>query len=442
MAQPSPSSSIASTKRTPTNTSRRGNKFMSTQPGLLELPRGRGVGADLDDEQAELTVTTAPVSSPAGAGTVLDALPGKRPLVRLSAEPLNYESPIDYLDAAITPNEAFFVRYNLCDVPRIDAERWRLAIGGDGAQAPAEISLADLRQLPAAEVVAVCQCSGNGRSLFQPPAPGVQWGLGAIGCARWKGARLKDVLDLVGVRDDALEVVFAGADKDGSNKTPDFCKSLPLWKAREENTLIAYEMNGRPLPHLHGSPARLVVSGWTATYWVKQLAAITVATAPFDGYWMRSTYRVPLGTFPCAARFASQENAADTPITEMMVNALITAPLDRAEVKAQALFDIAGIAWDGGHGITGVDVSTDGGRSWDAATLGEAHGRFAFRTWRYPARLVRNGSHVIMARASNRIGQTQPSHAIANPAGYHHNAVQRLTLVATEGAMLRDGAGI
>jgi DMSO/TMAO reductase YedYZ molybdopterin-dependent catalytic subunit len=407
--------------------------------------RGARVGAALNEPrlvtleaQVEPAVTTAPLSPEA----VLDALPGKRPLVRLSAEPPNYESPLDYLDAAITPNEAFFVRYNLCDVPRLDSERWRLAIGGPGAKTRSELSLADLHKLPAAEVIAVCQCSGNGRSLFQPPAPGVQWGMGAIGCARWKGARLKDVLDVVGLRDDALEVVFAGADRDASNKTPDFCKSLPLAKACEETTLIAYEMNGRPLPHLHGFPARLVVSGWTATYWVKQLAAIEVATAPFDGYWMRSTYRVPLGTFPSAARFASQENAADTPITEMMVNALITAPLDGANVKAQALFNIAGIAWDGGHGITGVDVSTDGGSSWEAATLGEAHGRFAFRTWRYPARLVRNGSHVIMARATNRIGQTQPAQAIANPAGYHHNAVQRLTLVATDGAMLRDGAGI
>ena len=410
---------------------------MSTQHSLTKASAARdAVVADPPlfalREQAEPAVTTAP-ASPAGAAAepILDTLPGKRPLVRLSEQPVNYESPIDYLGAAITPNEAFFVRYNLADVPRIEADGWRLAVGGAGAKRHAELSLADLRKLPAAEVVAVCQCSGNGRSLFQPPAPGVQWGRGAIGCAHWKGARLKDVLDLVGMRDDALEVVFAGADKAGSQETADFSKSLPVWKAREENTLVAYEMNGRPLPHLHGFPARLVVSGWTATYWVKHLAAITVATAPFDGYWMRSTYRVPLGTFPCAARFASQDNGVDTAITEMMVNALITGPCDGAKVKAKAGVDLAGIAWDGGHGISGVDVSSDGGRTWTAAALGEAHGRFAFRTWRHPVRLERKGRHVIMARATNRIGQTQPAHAIANPSGYHHNAVQRLTLVAT-----------
>lgn len=411
---------------------------MSTQRSVMK-PRLAGaslVDADLDDADlftleppAEPALTTAPASL-ADDPIVFDTLSGKRPLVRLSAQPPNYESPIAYLGAAITPNEAFFVRCNLPDVAPIDAERWTLAVGGDGAQALAALSLADLRSLPAVEVVAVCQCTGNGRSLFDPPVPGVPWGNGAVGCARWKGARLRDVLDAVGVTSDALEVVFAGADKDASARTPEFRKSLPLWKAREETTLVAYEMNGEPLPHLHGYPARLVVPGWTATYWVKHLASIAVATTPFEGHWMRSTYRVPLGTFPAAARFASQESAVDTAVTEMMVNALITGPHDGATVRAHAPVDITGIAWDGGHGITGVDVSIDGGRTWTAAVLGEALGRFAFRPWRCAIRLERKGRHAIMARAANRTGQTQPARAIANPSGYHHNAMQRLMLVA------------
>jgi DMSO/TMAO reductase YedYZ molybdopterin-dependent catalytic subunit len=401
-----------------------------------QLPAVSLVGADLDEAdlftleaRTEPALTTAP-ASPADSATVFDTLSGKRPLVRLSAQPPNYESPIAYLGAAITPNEAFFVRCNLPDVPAIDAERWTLAVGGDGAQALAALSLADLQSLPAVEVAAVCQCTGNGRRLFDPPAPGIPWGNGAVGCARWKGARLRDVLEAAGVTSDALEVVFAGADKDASAQTPEFRKSLPLWKAREETTLVAYEMNGEPLPHLHGYPARLVVPGWTATYWVKHLASIAVTTTPFEGHWMRSTYRVPLGTFPAGARFASQENAVDTPVTEMMVNALITGPHDGATVRAHAPIDVAGIAWDGGHGITGVDVSIDGGRTWTAAVLGEALGRFAFRPWRCAIRLERKGRHAIMARAANRTGQTQPARAIDNPSGYHHNAVQRLMLVA------------
>ncbi|HML12027.1 MAG TPA: sulfite oxidase [Xanthobacteraceae bacterium] len=412
---------------------------MSTQGSLLgaaavAVPLAE---AEVDDAglftlevQAEPALTTAPASPAGDGGTFFDTLSGKRPLLRLSAQPLNYESPIAYLGAAITPAEAFFVRYNLPEIPTIDAERWTLSVGGEGAQARAALSLADLRSLPAVEVVAVCQCSGNGRRLFDPPVPGVAWGNGAVGCGRWKGARLKDVLDAVGMRNDALEVVFAGADKDASGRTPEFSKSLPLWKAREETTLLAYEMNGEPLPYLHGYPARLVVPGWTATYWVKHVASIAVATTPFRGHWMQSTYRVPLGTFPSVARFASQENAVDTPVTEMMVNALITGPHEGAAVKAQAPVEVYGVAWDGGHGISGVDVSIDGGRTWAAAALGEMLGRFAFRPWRHAVRLEHKGRHAIMARATNRIGQTQPARAIANPSGYHHNAVQRLTLVA------------
>jgi len=396
------------------------------------------VGAGLDkaqlpmlDEQETPAVSTSPGSTEDTAELALEMLPGKRALVRLSAQPLNYEAPIGYLDADITPNEAFFVRYNLPEVPHIDANRWTLAVGGAGAKRHAQFCLADLRKLPAAEVVAVCQCSGNGRRLFEPPAPGVQWGMGAIGCARWKGARLKDVLELVGLREEALEVVFHGADKDDSNGTPKFSKSLPMWKALEDTTLVAYEMNGRPLPHLHGSPARIVVPGWTATYWVKHLAAIAVTTAAFDGYWMRSTYRVPLGTFPSVARFVSQENAVDTAITEMTVNSLITSPHDGASIKACSLVEVMGVAWDGGYGISGVEASTDGGKTWAAAALGEPQGCFAFRTWRKPVCFARTGRHVVMVRANNRIGQTQPADPIANPAGYHHNAVQSITLIAT-----------
>src|SRR5262249_51341454 len=163
-----------------------------------------------------------------------------------------------------------------------------------------------------------------------------------------------------------------------------------------------YEMNGQPLPHLHGAPARIIVPGWTATYWVKHVEAITVATEPFDCFWMRSTYRVPLGAFP-AARFPSQETAYDAPITEMLVNALITAPHDGATVRGPGEVEIAGVAWDGGHGIGKVDVSRDAGRTWTAATLADAPDRFGFRPWRARIRLERAGRHLILARATNRI---------------------------------------
>jgi hypothetical protein len=249
-----------------------------------------------------------------------------------------------------------------------------------------------------------------------------------MGCARWKGARLKDVLDLVGLKKDAVEIVFDGADGPAIDKTPDFLKSLPVWKGIEETTLVAYEMNGEVLPHWNGFPARIVVPGWSGTYWVKHLTSVAAVTKPFDGFWTKTGYRIPVGKFPLVQRFISQETAANTPITEMVVNSLITSPNDGARVEAGRNAAISGIAWDGGYGIARVEVSQDGGQSWRSATLGQDYGRFSFRQWTYPLTPSQRGALSIMARASNRAGATQTFELIANPAGYHHNVVQRVAL--------------
>jgi hypothetical protein len=251
-----------------------------------------------------------------------------------------------------------------------------------------------------------------------------------MGCARWKGVRLKDVLDRAGLSSEALEIVLAGTDKGAFDKTPPFIKSIPVWKAVEDTTLIAYEMNGQPLPHWNGFPARIVVPGWTATYWMKHIVRIDVVTKPFDGFWMKSAYRIPLGRFPVVARFASQETTVNTPITEMVVNALMTSHADGATVPAGRTVAIGGLAWDAGYGINAVDISTDGGRTWSAAALGDDLGRFAFRPFTATVTAPASGTLRVMARASNRIGQTQAAALIANPAGYHHNVIQTLSLVA------------
>src|ERR1700681_1456467 len=192
---------------------------------------------------------------------VLDTLVGKKPLIKLTYRAPNYETPIDYFKTALTPNDAFFVRYHLSNIPVIDPADWRLSVGGDGANDQIELTFDDLKTMPATEVVAVNQCSGNRRGLFTPHVAGVQWGHGAMGCARWKGARLKDVLDLAGLKKEAVEVVFDGADGPVLDKTPDFVKSLPVWKAIEDTTLVAYEMNNEPLAHWNRLPARIVAAG-------------------------------------------------------------------------------------------------------------------------------------------------------------------------------------
>jgi DMSO/TMAO reductase YedYZ molybdopterin-dependent catalytic subunit len=174
------------------------------------------------------------------ANATLDSLPGKKPLIKLSYRPPNYETPIEYFRTAITPNDAFFVRYHLSVIPEVDSKTWKISVGGDGANGTAEVTLDQLKAMPAHELVAVNQCSGNRRGLFAPHVPGVEWGYGAMGCARWKGARLKDVLDKAGLKKEAIEIVFNGADGPPVDKTPDFVKSIPVWKAIEDTTRIAY----------------------------------------------------------------------------------------------------------------------------------------------------------------------------------------------------------
>lgn len=371
---------------------------------------------------------TLPTASRSAA--TLEALPGKKPLIKLSHRPPNYETPIEYLGTAITPNDAFFVRCNLSEIPRINAKTWKVFVGGEGAVGQAELTLDDLKKIRAFEVTAVCQCSGNRRDLFRPRVAGVQWGHGAVGCARWKGVSVKDVLDKVGLRKEAIEIVLDGADQDLVENTPDFIKSIPVWKAAEETTLIAYEMNGQPLPYFNGFPARVIVPGWTATYWVKQVTSIAAVSRPFDGYWMKSTYRLPLGKFPAVARFVSQETAVDTPITEMMVNSLITSPADGASAKVGSKVTVGGIAWDGGYGIRDVEVSIDAGKTWTKAVLGQDLGRFAFRRWSFEFMPRRRGRHMVIARATNMIGQGQTTELILNPAGYHHNLMPTVALIA------------
>ena len=405
---------------------------MLTRRGLI---RTAGAGVALASSGAGLKSVVAagldmPAALPEGIrnSAVLDALPGKKPLIKLTYRPPNYETPIEYFRTAITPNDAFYVRYHLSFIPEVDAKTWKLAVGGDGANGQAELTLDDLKQLPAAEVVAVNQCSGNRRGLFQPHIPGIEWGYGAMGCARWKGARLKDILDKVGLKKEAIEIAFDGADIPVSDKTPDFIKSIPVWKAIEDTTLVAYEMNGQPLPHLNGFPARVVVPGWTGAYWMKHITSIKAVTKPESGFWMNPAYRIPLGKFPIVARFTSQETAVNTPITEMVVNSLITSPANDVKVKAGSSVTIGGIAWDGGYGINAVEVSDNGGKSWSAATLGEDLGRYAFRTFSFSFTPKAKGKQTVMARATNKIGQGQTTELIANPAGYHNNVIHGITL--------------
>lgn len=365
-------------------------------------------------------------SAIAVAREVVAGLPGKVALHRLTHRPPNYETPIRYFRDTLTPNDAFFVRYHHAVLPSVSAEDYRLEIGGSAVERPLVLSLKELRtDFPVAEVVAVCQCSGNRRGLFEPPVAGLQWGYGAMGNARWRGVRLADVLARAGLKTSALEVAFDAADAAPLEATPDFIKSLPISKAVHPDTLLAFEMNGEPLPELNGFPLRLVVPGWTATYWIKHLNKITALDSPEKNFWMSTAYRMPRSTFPLVSRFPSQESGERTPVTEIAVNSLITSMESDGSLIA-GRSELRGIAWDSGLGIDRVEVSFDSGASWRRCELGDDLGPYSFRPWRADWPALPPGRHEVWARAANRAGQVQVEKPIPNPSGYQHNAFHRV----------------
>lgn len=359
------------------------------------------------------------------------ALPGKRPLLKRSFRPPNYETPLAALGEEATANDAFFVRYHHDHVPDLSLTDFRLSLWGDAAQTQGQLTMRELqRAFPVAQVRAVCQCAGNRRGLAEPHVPGVQWGVGAMGNARWLGVRLRDVLQRVGVKPGAVEVRFAGADTPLRPGTPPFIKSLPLDRAMADGegaVLLAWQMNGAALPHLHGAPLRLVVPGWVAAYWMKHLTDIQIVSAAEPSFWMKTAYRLPSGLFPAAAPFPSQTRAESAPITSLVVNSLITSLADRQTVPLGKPLTLRGVAWDGGSGIAQVTVASGSGPP-VPAELGPDHGRFSFRGFTHTLTPQRPGPLWLRCRARSQLREEQPDEPVKNPSGYHHNAAQRLLL--------------
>jgi DMSO/TMAO reductase YedYZ molybdopterin-dependent catalytic subunit len=363
------------------------------------------------------------------AGRPLVRYPEKTDLILLTSRPPQLETPMKYFDRAITPNDAFFVRYHIFPVPTAaNLDTWTLSVDGH-VNRSLSLSMDDLRKFPRAGVTAACQCSGNSRGRFSPRVLGGQWGDGAMGNAEWAGARLKDVLAAAGLREGAKQVTFNGLDKPAFPRVPDFVKSLDVAHVLEDpDVIVAYEMNGQALPMLNGYPARLVVPGWYATYWVKNLSEITVIDGVFEQFWMKPAYRIPDNACGCVEPGTAPKRTV--PINRMTVRSFIATPPSGTRVASGRPVVLKGIAFDAGDGIAEVDVSADGGQTWQRATLGANLGRYSFREWSFAWTPPRPGAWRVMVRAINRIGESQGSEPLWNPPGYLRNVVEQVDLEA------------
>jgi DMSO/TMAO reductase YedYZ molybdopterin-dependent catalytic subunit len=353
--------------------------------------------------------------------------PQKRPMIGLTSRPPQLETPFAiFNDGPITPNNAFFVRYHLADVPlNIDPDTFSLSVTGR-VDRPLKLSLKEIRKLKAVELVAVNQCSGNSRGFVEPRVAGGQLGNGAMGNARWRGVPLKTVLDLAGVQAGARQVTFNGMDGPVSDRTPDFVKALDIAHASDGEVMLAYGMNGDDLPVLNGFPLRLIVPGYFGTYWVKHLNEIAVIDSEFDGFWMKSAYRIP--DTPCNCVEVGTAPKATIPINRFAVRSFITSVADGARLKAGTT-TLRGIAFDGGAGIKEVAISVDGGQSWIPARLGRDLGKYSFREWKLPVRLA-SGPHELKVRATSNAGEVQPAEARWNPPGYLRNVIETVRVTA------------
>lgn len=369
--------------------------------GAGTMLRAWGMEGGIASAQTPPPTTTAFTPVPTMA-----RFPEKTELILLTDRPPQLETPLKYFQYDLTPNEAFFVRWHLADVPTsVDTKTFRLHLKGH-VDHELDLSLDDLRrQFEPVSVIAVNQCSGNSRSLFSPRVPGGQWRNGAMGNAKWTGVRLKDLIAKAAPKAGAVEVSFRGLDNPVINTTPAFAKSLPIDKANDGEIVVAYEMNDQPLPMLNGFPCRLIVPGWYATYWVKALTEITVLNKKFESFWMDKAYRVPV--MPNFSESPASLSAKTAPINVMTTRSLIVRPEPRERLATNRPYPLEGVAFDGGKGIAKVEVSADAGKTWNAASLDLDRGRYSFRRFRYQWTPSAPGDYQLMSRATNAAGETQ-----------------------------------
>lgn len=317
----------------------------------------------------------------------------------------NLGMPLDVLDGLIVPNELFFVRSN-GPTPDIDPEVWRLEITGNVEQ-PQSLSLADLKSLPQQTITSFLECAGNGRSFLNPPAEGTEWKNDAAGTATWTGTSLPNVLDLAGLKSSAVDLIAQGGDMPGMQR------GLPVQVGLDPKTMLVWEMNGAPLPVPHGGPVRLLVPGWAGIASTKWLVGITAGAQPFAGFWNFENYTL-----------ITDAGEHVLPVREMPVKSIISRP-SSGEVLDAGTHVVTGFAWSGFGAVASVEISTDGGDTWESAEIVEEAGPLAWIRFSYqwPAK---PGTARLRSRATDARGLVQPEQALWNAKGYLNNAIYEL----------------
>src|SRR5947209_6631582 len=349
-------------------------------------------------------------------------VPGEDGMILRSLRFVDLETPVEYFNTWLTPIPHFFVRNHMHEPSELDPRDWRLSVSGE-VDKPLTLNLDELSKLETHSVVNTLECAGNGRSLQRPQVPGVQWGKGAVSTARFSGPRLRDVLRRAGVKSTGKHVMFRGLDE-VPGRVPPFIRSIPIEKALDGDTLIATHMNGSALTKHHGFPARALVPGWIGAASCKWLTEIKVLESEFDGNFMKPGYRMPNQPVQPGA----DVNPDDThPITALNVKSIIADPIDNSIVRSRS-GPVHGAAWAGEADVARVEISTDGGSTWQPAQLGREQSKYTWRLWNYSWRAPRSGEYTILSRAADSHGRTQPQTAAWNPSGYLYNVVDQVKI--------------
>lgn len=365
-----------------------------------------------------------------GTITNADVLAAKDAAMKPHSErPLTASLPAEYQDADLTPTNRMFIRNNLL-TPDIDASKHRLKLAGL-VNKELDLGVEELqKQFPNVTLAGMVECAGAGRTSFAPTPRGTPWPpTGGMGCPQWTGVRLKDLLAAAGLKSGAAHVAGQGGDFGAVATAAPVIRSIPMAKAMEENTLVAWAMNGEPLPKVHGFPLRLVVPGWAGSASTKWLHTLTVLDAPFKGTYMDDSYRIP--KFPLMPGDKMPPDAVST--EAWPIKSMITFPAPNAKLVAGKRVTVRGKAWVGEGRVERVEVSTDEGATWQRASLRTQGDRYAWRTFTLDYEPERFGYMTFLARAYDDRGNVQPIVAAWNPLGYFWNGIHRVGVVVVPG---------